>query len=539
MNGADADVVIVGSGPAGVSAARPLVEAGFFVTLVDAAESELPNAPQRDIESFRKDGEGWRHAFGDDLAGLGFGGARSPKFATRRGLATLASDQAPPSIDATGFVPVRSSSTGGLSSIWGAFVSVYDDIDLRDYPISAADLAPSYRRIAARVGLSGAEHDDLSEFLGAGLSVQRATWISPIAQQLLDRYNKVRPDRSFRLGIARNAVATEPMPGREPCNRCGLCLYGCARGAVYSAVTDLNDLRSHSNFKYLDRSRVTRLIENAETGPAVEVDAIRGYALQRGRALMLAAGTLNSTALLLSLGKVVSKPTRLVTNPVAGLAFIVPRQLKQQSPSKGFSLGQLAYRISLNDAGDYGTGVIYTADMLPASFIAQRLPLSRPTALRVAGALAPALLLATIYLPGRFSRNELSLEPSAQQQQRLVIRGENSQEVLQMLHGAMKGLVRAMRALGAYALPGSFSVTLPGTDAHLAGTIPMTTRGKDLTCTPNCEVRPWKDIFLVDGACLSDLPAKHPTLTIMANADRVAHVVRERLGRPVRPPDWR
>jgi choline dehydrogenase-like flavoprotein len=35
-------------------------------------------------------------------------------------------------------------------------------------------------------------------------------------------------------------------------------------------------------------------------------------------------------------------------------------------------------------------------------------------------------------------------------------------------------------------------------------------------------------VYIIDGACFSSLPAKAPTLTIMANADRIArHIAQE------------
>lgn len=537
MNGADADVVVVGSGPAGVSAAWPLVEAGFFVVMVDAAAFHLPTAPQQDVASFRRSGEGWRHAFGDDLAGLALDGDQSPKFATRIGLAVLANDLSPPPIHATNFVAVRSIGQGGLSAIWGAFASTFDDCDLRDFPLSASDLAASYERVAGRLGLSGAD-DDLGSFHGGGLPLQRATWISPIARRLLDRYRELPSSDSFRLGIARNAVATEAMPGREACNRCGLCLYGCARGAIYNAAGDLDRLRNRPNFKYLDHSHVMRLLKTAKAGAAVEIGIGAHRTVMRGRALVLGAGTLNSTSLILGLYSAFGRPVRLLTNPVAASAFLMPSELGRPLPDGGFSLGQLSYRLPLNVAEGYATGVIYTADTLPFSSLAQKIPLSRPAALRVARAMAPAVLLATLYLPGRFSRNQLTLDRDSSGQPQTLIEGQTTDEAHRLLRGGMRQLARSMRKLGALALPGSFSTTRPGTDAHLAGTLPMAESGGPLTCTPNCEVRPWQDIFVVDGSCLPALPAKHPTFTIMANADRVARTVATRLAHPTEPANW-
>jgi hypothetical protein len=57
----------------------------------------------------------------------------------------------------------------------------------------------------------------------------------------------------------------------------------------------------------------------------------------------------------------------------------------------------------------------------------------------------------------------------------------------------------------------------------------MARNGAAQTCTPDCEVRPWRDVFVADGSCLSSLPAKHCTFAVMANADRVGRIVANRL----------
>ena len=44
-------------------------------------------------------------------------------------------------------------------------------------------------------------------------------------------------------------------------------------------------------------------------------------------------------------------------------------------------------------------------------------------------------------------------------------------------------------------------------------------------------------LYVADGAALPNLPAKHPTLTIMANADRIGRAIAEAVqaGRSARP----
>lgn len=54
----------------------------------------------------------------------------------------------------------------------------------------------------------------------------------------------------IRIGLGRNAILTEGRSGRTPCTECGLCLYGCAQGAIWSARYDLDALMRYPNFTY-------------------------------------------------------------------------------------------------------------------------------------------------------------------------------------------------------------------------------------------------------------------------------------------------
>jgi choline dehydrogenase-like flavoprotein len=197
-------------------------------------------------------------------------------------------------------------------------------------------------------------------------------------------------------------------------------------------------------------------------------------------------------------------------------------------PKSGFSLGQLSYRLEIDEAPDFATGVFYTADTLPASYLAEKMPVSRRAALRLSEWISPAVLLGTCYLAGHFSQNHLSLELGTDGEE-LHIVGEVPPQTRRLLRLAAARLSRVMRRFGVHGIPGSLVMPLPGADGHLAGTLPMAREGPALTCTPDCEIRPWQGVFVVDGSCLPSLPAKHCTLTIMANADRVGRLVANRL----------
>ena len=83
-------------------------------------------------------------------------------------------------------------------------------------------------------------------------------------------------------------------------------------------------------------------------------------------------------------------------------------------------------------------------------------------------------------------------------------------------------MLRAYRALGAISHPGFIQESPVGWGFHFAGTLPMRrSPGKFET---DMFGRLWnsKRIHVIDGSILPSLPAKNLTLTIMANAARIA-----------------
>ncbi|RFB81906.1 hypothetical protein B5K08_33905 [Rhizobium leguminosarum bv. trifolii] len=67
-----------------------------------------------------------------------------------------------------------------------------------------------------------------------------------------------------------------------------------------------------------------------------------------------------------------------------------------------------------------------------------------------------------------------------------------------------------------------FEAPEPGIDAHFAGTLPMGEVGPFGT-SPEGELNLHPGLYVVDGSILPDLSSKYVTMTIMANADRIAH----------------
>jgi choline dehydrogenase-like flavoprotein len=509
----DADVIIVGSGPAGVSAAWPLVEAGHRVLMVDASEDTLPASPAHSsLTEWRTDPRRLEIELGK---GPIAGSDVSPKFATPLSRATLGGFAEAAGIDARDYWPVGSFAAGGLSRIWGALAVPYGAADLEAFSGEAEAMHLSYRRVASRIGLSGSRELPSSD----------APALTPAAAHLARRHERHPDTHDFSLSPASNAVLMTARDDRLPCTACGLCLYGCGRGSIYQSAAELPSLGRFSNFTYRAGLRVEQLA--GSPGRHV-IEARTGDATVRlnAPAIILAAGTLMTSSLVLRRIGHTGRSVPLQNNPVGGAAFLVPSLIGTALPHHSFGLGQLFYTLQPEE-GTEAAGVFYGADTLPLAAIADSLPVTRPTALRIARSLAPALLLATGYLPGRWSENRLTVEDDGGMG-RIVIEGGRTADADRLLRETFRKLGRQVRRRGVWPVPGSLRLLPAGADSHPTSTLPMGADGPASTRWSG-ELQGLSGVYVADGAALPVLSARHPTLTIMANADRIGRALARRL----------
>ena len=422
-------------------------------------------------------------------------------------------------IDEENFLAVGSLGRGGLSRIWGGFVCELGEDDLRGWPITTFDLRPSYDAVASRIGVSGSGDDGMAAFYGGSGALLAPPPLGPTAAAILRRYEAARPDRDFALGRARNTLLTENRWQRQSCDFNFGCLWGCPRGAIYDARHDIALLRQHGQFEL--RDAVAHRLARAEGG--WEVVLAGGGALRAPR-IVVAAGTLGSLHLVAPLLGTVAE-LHLLNSPVIAMPLLVPRRLVGKRPAMGHSLAQLGFRLTCSPApGDYVSGAVYEMGGLPPSSFAARMPLGRRAATEIFRALAPALLVATVYFPGRWSANTVTLQPSADGP-RITVRGGVAPGFHKVARMVRRRLTRIWRALGAVPLPGAALATA-GTDAHLGGVFPMG-GGPPHGTNAWGELNGLPGLHLVDGSVLPTVPSKFTTLTVMANADRIGRYLAE------------
>jgi choline dehydrogenase-like flavoprotein len=543
------DVIIVGTGPAGVSAAFPLQAAGLKVLLIDAdtGDSGSPgssDALQPPVGGFQDlrfaDTAQSDWLLGRDLHAIRSVDATSPKLRVP-GLAHVFEGFAGANrIVTDNFAALGSLASGGLSNAWGCGVARFNDDDLAGFPLKSADLDASYAAVCARIGVSGAGDDALKAFYGLDAWAAPADSLEINGAALHARLPGAAAALNAmgaRLGRARVAVLTgDQGPGpvadtgdRQACNACGLCLWGCRRKSLYSARFDLDRLKRLGTVDYQPGVVVDAVVGSPAAGGGIW--AVAGYNRTGGgtfrataRRVILAAGTIATTRLVLQALDLRGQPRPLLSCPAFAFLVLQPRHLGR--PAAG-GVGFVQTAFTLEGVTDQGLayGGLFPTTNLPAAEFVRYIPTSRATAISLWKSLSPATLVGNCFLPGALSAHTATLDGSGS----LIVRGGSHPEVADA-HGRLrKSLAKMFRHLGAMVVPGSVIAAAPGSDIHYAGTLPMRDRPGRGETTAYGEVEGLPGLFAMDGAALSGLPAKPHTLTIMANANRMATLLAARL----------
>jgi choline dehydrogenase-like flavoprotein len=417
--------------------------------------------------------------------------------------------------------------TGGLSTMWGAGTFAYDDGDLIGFPIDAAAMEPSYAAVAARIGISGVRDDDLGDFLGRHELLEPLP-LHPAARSVLEHMDRNRSrlaKHGFRLGRTRNAVITQPRDGREACRLDKACLWGCPHGSIYSAIQDLQKLKNSANFSYRSKCfvRAIRSLPGGayrlEVGPAGSHEPHEAIDARR---IVLAAGAIGTGVLVADALGLYGQPQPILSHPAMAFAFVVPGRIGHPEEERGFALGQLAYALEGETPRERAFGVVFSAEGLLAADLALQIPYFTATArAAIIRTIQPAMLVANCYLPSDLA--QCSLTVSRNGSDRAVhLEGGYAAAFEERFADTRHRVVKAMRHLGAWALPGGVKRAELGSDGHFAGSVPMTASpDRPVSCDPSGEIRGLPGIFVADGAALPRLSGKHPTFTIMANADRI------------------
>ena len=479
------------------------------------------------LRQVREDSKHWKLMAGEQFERFDLDYGASPKYRVPAYRYDFTEFKQHYMVSTDNFTAHGSLACGGLSNLWGANVGRFDDADLKNFPISFKDLRRSYQCVSRRIGLSGTNNDDLSAFHGYEESLQPSLAMNGNARLLYNRYLS-QPVPAHRrgvfLGYPRRAVLTRNHQGRQGCVSCGLCVYGCAIQSIWSAKYDLAKLLEFPNFSYRGGVFVSYLRPlDACYEVGVCPDRHRITEKMQTKQVVLACGAIGSARLVMDTLKLYDESRKLLTNLMAVFAVTVPHwRIGNLEDKDVTNLAQLAFYVKKPDSNErYSSGYFFLADTIPTTDLLPYVPFPYPLSRQIARSLQPTLLLGSSFFDGSYSRNTMRLRPSGE----LEISGVITPTTESTMRSTLIRLAGALLPYGACLIPGSVNLCNVGDDAHYAGTVPMKAKPRIGEANSHGEVQGLPGVYVVDGSALTALPAKAHTLTIMANADRIATAI--------------
>lgn len=497
----DADIIIIGSGAGGGTLARALAPSGLNILILERGDY-LP----REWGNWSPDTVFHEHRY----------------HTTEQWRAG----------DGSAFSPVTGYHVGGNTKFYGAAVlrrrigdfipRKHKDGTTTAWPIGYDDLAPFYAQAEAWYFTHGQTGADPTEPPRAPFpypAFVHEPAIARVAEQL--REQGLQP---FPLPLALNYRADAPR--ESPCVRCPTCDgFPCLVHAKGDAeVCGVQPALTHSNVRILTNHRVRRLLSDGDGRQVTGVETEQG--VFRAKVVVLAAGAVNSAALLLASANdrhprgLANSSDQVGRNYMCHLnSACMAIHLGEQN--KTIFQKTLAVNDFYDDSGDadypYPLGHIQNlGKVTPAVLHAQRQKL--PHALGDwAASHSVDWWLTTEDLPDPENRVTLDEDGTI----RLNWQPKN-RESHERLCAKWKAILHKIGFTPVLFQPMDISAT-----AHQVGTCRFGVDPATSVLDPWCKAHDLDNLFVVDASFMPSISAVNPSLTIMANALRVADRIRQ------------
>jgi choline dehydrogenase-like flavoprotein len=520
--------IVIGSGPAGIAAAKCLLHKKHKVTLLDVG-FELEPERNSMLDSLRSTPyEAWdkkllqsiHENMQPDIKGLPKKLLFGSDFPFRHPESCL--DVQSKEVDV-----LVCHARGGLSRVWGANVLPLLDSDLGAWPFKLSELTPYYKKIFEFVDLS-ARKDSLEELFPIHRENPKALALSKQARDILSDLEKHKEKlraAGIYFGQSRLAVKNNSGSLGNECIYCGHCLYGCPYDLIYSSAITLKELLKDSNFTYQPNCFVERIEENGEvlkvfyrnlkTGSDEQINCERAF---------LGAGTVASSRIVLESHNAYDKDLLIRDSQYFLVPFLRFRGSSDVTKERLQTLSQVAINFLNAEISKNSVHVlIYTYNDLYLRAIKR---LAGPLK-SIAEIFSRPLLSRLVVMQGYLHSDEsaaISLKVSKPSS------GKRTISLQPIWNSKTKGTVKKLfkkiwkeySSFGGIPLTPLLHMGAPGKSYHLGASLPM--REKPVQFESDSLGRPYgfSRLHVVDASVFSDVPATNITLTIMANSYRIA-----------------
>lgn len=516
-------IYIVGSGPAGVACAHALLSQGLEVTMLDSG-IELEGERTKILEKLSNTKpENWdldliNTIKGNTVAsasGSFFKGVYGSDFPYRE------TDTYLP-YETKNVQPRVSLAKGGLSNIWGAAVLPYLDEDIKDWPISVKDLAPYYESVLSFMDMAAVNDDLANKFPLYSKTYQSLISSNQTVDLMKDlKVNKnILNKRGFLFGHSRLAVHSKSTNGRSSCVYCGLCHYGCPVGAIYNSSGTLEELKKNKNFHYIKDVIVQKIAESNGTVKIFAASRLKNESVFfTGTRVYLACGVISTTKILLKSLEAYDRELTIKDSQWFLIPLIRYKKSSGVVNEKLYTLSQLF--VELFDS-NLSKNVInlqfYMYNDLFLNAIKNILGFTYPIFKFPLNELLDRLMLIMGYLHSD-SSSTFSIKL---QEDKLVMEAKINKNVNKTISGVYKKIFENRNLFKAIPVPGITKIPKPGYGSHSGGSFPMRLKPKDFETDTLGRPTGFSRVHVIDSTIFPSIPATTITLTVMANAYRIA-----------------
>lgn len=521
--------LIIGSGPAAAGAALALAADGRQqITVLDVGQ-HLEEASRDAVTRLaNRSPSGW------DQRDLGLI-TRQPAGKTRRGLPqkwSYGSDF--PFRDAgqlSGVTAVGEANSsvisgayGGFSNVWGAQVMVFTPATFAEWPINANEMEPHYKAVLKEIPYA-AEEDPLARRFPLTAGASPLPPLAPRTRSVLEaaeRHGRELDAMGVAVGRARLALDA------GPCVRCGLCMTGCPYSLIYSSSQTFDRLRQAGRVGYRDGLLVVEVGQAGETAYVIAREVASGtvHRFEADR-VFVGAGALGTARLVLGSLRLYDQELELGESVQFALPMMSRRPTPDPTRTTEFTLNQFNMVISTDEKWR-DVSQIHFYPYNPAVLEALPAVLSRPSVSPLTRHLLRRLTVGLGYLPSWVSPHlrVMAQRPrSAGGLPELRVSGDlAAASRIPMFRAVMGKVLKAAPRLDLWPVIPLMFFAAPGKSYHFGGSFPHSNAPADgpLTTDLTGRLPHWSRVHIVDASVFPTVPATTFTLTIMANAHRIA-----------------
>ncbi len=412
---------------------------------------------------------------------------------------------------------------GGFSTVWGAQVMPFTAATFSTWPITAAQMQPHYEAILRHIPFAGHD-DDLADLFPLFVPPKPLPELSERSARAMVAYERRRSaiaPLGVTLGRARLALES------SGCVRCGLCMTGCPYSLIYSSSSTFDELRRRGTLRYLHGLLAVEVSESA-THAYVDARELRSGQYHHFTAdrVFVACGAIGTTRLMLGSLKLFDRDVMMQESAQFVLPFVSRAATKDPRHEPSFTLNQFNMVVRVDgSARDVSQLHFYSynpafVDNLPTVFRSR-------VATGFVSRFVTRASVALGYLPSWASpalRLRVGPPLSGDDAAPLQIKREPAHwSRNRMLRKVLTAVTRAAPSLDLWPVLPKLALSGGAKSYHFGGSFPHSEGSSDPVSTDRLG-RPAgrRRLHLVDASVFPDVPATTFTLTIMANAHRIA-----------------